>query len=551
MAMKVDLKNVNWTAVILEAAVEARDCMQEQIEQDSMADQMRDFMGGQSVGDDGDDDVDDYADGRNEAPPQSGSVHSVAAPRPMSPEVGELREQLALVVAQLAAQEERLAAERERSEANSRELRELLRALVLNGPDRGQEQPEEQRGPPSDDLSEKAGELRTAGVSSSLVVHTESSPSEADAEVSPALLAAATWPRETEVPTIETGDAESPVEIATVSPPTEAVAVSPVIAAILPTEAAGEESPVTTASASPPTEASAEATTPVASASPAAGAEASPVSSPSTEAEAAPTASVVEVAPDATERNDLPIVLAASEPKIETEETTASSPARTAEAPTSIETETLSATMTSPAGIEIESEPEEAPIVVATASPSTFDVSNVIELAGKRAELAAASLRIQDHPMQGAAAALQCGEFFTARTIFTALEARVIDNGLPEGSELIAIRRGLAESQLGLGDVPAALWTSKNARRLASSLLSREPCERTLLDYMMASRVRAVVLIAANPNGALKLLKKTLSRYARANLAFKNGAPKREAEALIALANGIEIDARSPRDVIH
>jgi len=147
---------------------------------------------------------------------------------------------------------------------------------------------------------------------------------------------------------------------------------------------------------------------------------------------------------------------------------------------------------------------------------------------------------LQTDPLGRAEAALQRGDYADARKIFAALENKSRDLG-PEGElALITIRRGLAESCVGLRDLRCALRASKQARTAASARLKEAPVATSLRDYLSSTRVRGMVLLANwEFRGARRLLQRACTKAALSGIALSRDH-ENELQVMFDLIKGIQ-----------
>ncbi len=143
-------------------------------------------------------------------------------------------------------------------------------------------------------------------------------------------------------------------------------------------------------------------------------------------------------------------------------------------------------------------------------------------------------------PLGRADAALRRGDHVEARELFEALEAKSSELG-PEGElALVTIRRGLAESSLGLRDYQRALQVSKQALSAASTNLKSAPTSVNLFNYLSSARVRGMVLLATgDPLNARTLLQRACVRADRSGIDF-SPAHANELGVMVCLIQGIE-----------
>ncbi len=143
-------------------------------------------------------------------------------------------------------------------------------------------------------------------------------------------------------------------------------------------------------------------------------------------------------------------------------------------------------------------------------------------------------------PLGRADAALRRGDHVEARALFETLEAKTSEFG-PEGElALVTIRRGLAESSLGLRDCQRALQVSKQALSAASTILKSAPTAVNLFNYLSSARVRGMVLLATgDPLNARTLLQRACVRADRSGIDF-SPAHANELGVMVCLIQGIE-----------
>ena len=143
-------------------------------------------------------------------------------------------------------------------------------------------------------------------------------------------------------------------------------------------------------------------------------------------------------------------------------------------------------------------------------------------------------------PLGRADAALRRGDHVEARELFEALEAKTSEFG-PEGElALVTIRRGLAESSLGLRDYQRALQVSKQALSAASTILKSAPTAVNLFNYLSSARVRGMVLLATgDPLNARTFLQRACVRADRSGIDF-SPAHANELGVMVCLIQGIE-----------
>jgi len=153
---------------------------------------------------------------------------------------------------------------------------------------------------------------------------------------------------------------------------------------------------------------------------------------------------------------------------------------------------------------------------------------------------AAETLLLPADPLGRADAALRRGDHVEARELFEALETKSSELG-PEGElALVTIRRGLAESCLGLRDYQRALRVSKQALSAASTNLKADPIAENLFNYLSSARVRGTVLLATgDPLRARALLQRACVRADRSGMDFSS-AHENELGVMVRLIQGIE-----------
>ncbi len=150
------------------------------------------------------------------------------------------------------------------------------------------------------------------------------------------------------------------------------------------------------------------------------------------------------------------------------------------------------------------------------------------------------STQLPADPLGRADAALRRGDHVEARALFETLEAKTSEFG-PEGElVLVTIRRGLAESSLGLRDYQRALQVSKQALSAASTILKSAPTAVNLFNYLSSARVRGMVLLATgDPLNARTLLQRACVRADRSGIDF-SPAHANELGVMVCLIQGIE-----------